>query len=291
MPSIEEVPLATLAKAGWAYVPDTGFDPSKQPINPVRKQRAARNVPAAARLVHSARQERAIQSRLAELDKDNTKDIQIPASIKSSRVTKPKTSTNVKKILQSQKTFANHLSDEEAMIALQISQPAVPSRSQPAKVGGGAQKTSGLSRPGVASSSRRTSTPTTPSNLSMGPPPLVVLDSSTTDTGAMAEAEAEAKAKAKAAFPQDAKKPPLHPLLLIDALTAPTEEEMEALLSAPPLSYSAARAVPPNSAGPPQRFFCEFCGYWGRIKCRQCGARICGLVCKGEHDQNCARYT
>jgi len=80
------------------------------------------------------------------------------------------------------------------------------------------------------------------------------------------------------------------PLLATKTLQAPSETEIEALLSAPPLSYAAARAAPPDSHGPPQRYFSEQCGHWGQIKCLQCGARTCGLACKQEHDVNCLRY-
>lgn len=59
---------------------------------------------------------------------------------------------------------------------------------------------------------------------------------------------------------------------------------LEALLSAPPLSYAASYARPPPASGPPQRQFCDNCGYWGTIKCRKCGARVCGLECKDAHE-------
>ena len=73
MPQIEILPNTGAAPApGWAYVPDTGYDPSKVAINPKdRKRIAARpgGVPSGNEL--SARQQTAIQRRLAELEKDN----------------------------------------------------------------------------------------------------------------------------------------------------------------------------------------------------------------------------
>ena len=73
MPQIEILPNTGAAPApGWAYVPDTGYDPSKVAINPKdRKRIAARpgGVPSGNEL--SARQHAAIQRRLAELEKDN----------------------------------------------------------------------------------------------------------------------------------------------------------------------------------------------------------------------------
>jgi zinc finger HIT domain-containing protein 1 len=59
---------------------------------------------------------------------------------------------------------------------------------------------------------------------------------------------------------------------------------LEALLSAPPLPYSQSFAAPTPAGGPPQRQFCDNCGYWGTVKCRKCGARVCGLDCKDAHE-------
>ena len=75
-------------------------------------------------------------------------------------------------------------------------------------------------------------------------------------------------------------------LLSIDrSMPAPlTPAELEALLSAPPLSYAASHAAAPAQGGPPQRQFCDNCGYWGKIKCLKCGARICGMECKDAHE-------
>ena len=73
MPQIEILPNTGAAPApGWAYVPDTGYDPSKVAINPKdRKRIAARpgGVPSGNEL--SARQQTALQRRLVELEKDN----------------------------------------------------------------------------------------------------------------------------------------------------------------------------------------------------------------------------
>ncbi|EMD97478.1 hypothetical protein COCC4DRAFT_64556 [Bipolaris maydis ATCC 48331] len=75
-------------------------------------------------------------------------------------------------------------------------------------------------------------------------------------------------------------------LLSIDrAMPLPLNpEEMEALLAAPPLSYAASHVAAPPAEAPPQRQFCDNCGYWGQIKCRKCGARVCGLECKDAHE-------
>jgi len=64
----------------------------------------------------------------------------------------------------------------------------------------------------------------------------------------------------------------------------PSPSEIEALLTLPPLRYGASFAEPPTPGGPPQRYFCDNCGYWGKIKCLKCGARVCGLECKDAHE-------
>ena len=80
------------------------------------------------------------------------------------------------------------------------------------------------------------------------------------------------------------------PLLRTYVPSAPSDEVMQALVTAPPLSYNAARATLPNPERP-QRHFCEICGYWGNIKCLRCGARVCGLDCKGTHDEGrCMKF-
>jgi zinc finger HIT domain-containing protein 1 len=70
----------------------------------------------------------------------------------------------------------------------------------------------------------------------------------------------------------------------------PTAQELQALLAAPPLSYSASRAAPSTSTAPPRRF-CEMCGYWGRAKCMKCGARVCGIECRDAHEETrCLKF-
>lgn len=81
-----------------------------------------------------------------------------------------------------------------------------------------------------------------------------------------------------------------HPLVQPHGPPLPTEAEIEALLAAPPLSYNAARAAPSTSTVPPRQF-CEICGYWGRARCMKCGARICGVDCKNQHEEtNCQKF-
>lgn len=136
----------------------------------------------------------------------------------------------------SQKTFANHLADEEAALA---------------------QKTASTSQ-----------TPTNPRRAS-----VTDVRSTVHETSNMVEDPLEAD-----------------PLLRTYVPSAPSSELMQMLVTAPSLSYNAARATQSDSRRP-QRYFCEICGYWGNVRCMKCGARICGLDCKGAHDEGrCLKF-
>jgi zinc finger HIT domain-containing protein 1 len=157
--------------------------------------------------------------------------------------------------MQSQKTFANHLADEEAMLA------------QEGQQGGRGEVVRVWRAPGLG---KRAST------AAMSPP-------------AEDERRAIPKSQSTVEPPVVQPDPESEHLLKTYIPAAPSEAEMEALTSAPPLSYNQARAAP--SVGKPQRFFCEICGYWGSIRCMKCGARVCGLECKGAHEEGrCLRY-
>lgn len=75
------------------------------------------------------------------------------------------------------------------------------------------------------------------------------------------------------------------PLLRSRIPSVPSERIMQALVSEPPLPYNAARAGPPITRKPP-RFFCAICGYWGKIRCRGCHIRTCGLDCYKVHEES-----
>jgi zinc finger HIT domain-containing protein 1 len=167
-----------------------------------------------------------------------------------------KTTPNVRRILMSQKTFANHLADEEAAIAQQqqARQSAITLHTK------------------IVPNLKRASTSELRAIPGSGP--------------------SQSTAKPLGGLPPPPNSDPLDddPLLKSYVPSAPSEEVMEALLSGPPLSYNAARAGPPP-AGKPQRHFCEICGYWGTVKCMKCGARVCGLECKGAHDDGrCLKF-
>ena len=171
-----------------------------------------------------------------------------------------KTTTNVRRILMSQKTFANHLADEEAFLALQLQHPSAATPRVPAL------------KPSRSTPNLKRSVTSEVQSIHGG--------SSQTRTG-----------RAGGIFNSGTRDPlDDEPLLKSKVPSAPSAEVMEALLSGPPLSYNAARAAPPPP-GKPQRHFCEICGYWGTIKCMKCGARVCGLECKGAHDDGrCLKF-
>ena len=144
-----------------------------------------------------------------------------------------KMTPNVRRILTSQKTWSNHLADEEAAIGQSASTAHAPLR--------------------------RTSTaPKEPASEQPDAPPEDPLAN--------------------------------EPLLKSYTPKAPSAEVMEALTTAPALSYNASLATLPEPRKP-QRHFCEICGYWGAIKCMKCGARVCGLECKTTHDEgSCMKF-
>ncbi|KAF2851267.1 hypothetical protein T440DRAFT_71934 [Plenodomus tracheiphilus IPT5] len=252
MPHVEVLPNSTASVApGWTYVVDTGYDPSKVAINPKNKKRAAA-APSGARgeTELSARQQTAIARRIAELERDNDPKqvITIPG-----KQDVPKTQ-NARRIIQYQRQIKHWLDDEEAQLG-QVT--ATTSRTGAGTTARGAAAsssrrqsifTSGLATPAVA----------TPSEATPGPGTTQHADASLSDNALLS---------------------------IDDRLPAPLDpNEMEALLAAPPLSYAASHAAPPPAGAPPQRHFCDNCGYWGSIKCRKCGARVCGLECKDAHE-------
>lgn len=156
----------------------------------------------------------------------------------------PKTQ-NARRIIQYQRQIKHWLDDEEAQLAQQ--QQAPPLRREATGV-----RSAGLRR---QSTMPPTSTEATPAP--MAPPSRMDVDAASDD----------ALLDVSGSMP-----PPLNAATL------------EALLSAPPLPYSQSFAAPTPAGGPLQRQFCDNCGYWGTIKCRKCGARVCGLECKDAHE-------
>ncbi|EAU33762.1 conserved hypothetical protein [Aspergillus terreus NIH2624] len=68
------------ATPGWTYVADRGFDPAKAAITPAIGRKRGIRDPGRADL--SSRQNNAIVRHLAELDRENHRDVQIPIPAK-----------------------------------------------------------------------------------------------------------------------------------------------------------------------------------------------------------------
>lgn len=265
MPHIEVLANSTSIRApGYTLVPDHGQGTVQAAVQPTagRNKRGTRFAGNAGADTTVA-QQNAVLKHLADLDKDSQRDVQIAVPSKqreSAGKVQKKTTPNVRRILMSQKTFANHLADEEAFLALQQQHPPSAAPRVPALK-------SSRSTPNI----KRSSTSEVQSTHGG------VSQTGTARAGGIVSSGARDRLDDE-------------PLLKSQVPSAPSEELMEALLSGPPLSYNAARAAPPPP-GKPQRRFCEICGYWGTIKCMKCGARVCGLECKGAHDDGrCLKF-
>ncbi|KAI9376598.1 hypothetical protein BJX61DRAFT_254979 [Aspergillus egyptiacus] len=294
---VEVIPntSSSTATPGWTYVPDKGFDPAKAAIAPsLGRKRGIRDP---ARTDISSRQANAIVRHLAELDRENQRDVTIPVPVRQrdpnrpdmSRGTRTKTTSNVRRILQSQKTFRNYLDDEEAALAQAASTGA----------SGGIQRVAS-NRVAKPASSRQSSTPTTTpradqarakkDSLSTRKPPDNVPSETENETQPqpqpqpIQEAEQQESALIPSKYDND-------PLLKSYIPPAPSERIMRALLAEPPLTYNASRAGPPLT-GRSARRFCCICGYWGKIRCRGCHQRTCGMMeCYKTHqDSRCGAF-
>ncbi|KAE8137585.1 hypothetical protein BDV38DRAFT_282833 [Aspergillus pseudotamarii] len=275
---------------GWTYVPDRGFDPSKAAITPtIGRKRGIRDP--GSRGDVSSRQANAIIRHLAELDRENHKDVHIPIPVKqkdaAGRGTRGKVTSNVRRILQSQKTFRNYLDDEEAALA-QAAQSTTTQRPPANKV----TKPSSLRRsstpattPKPESSRQKKQSSTVPASQRASATPAEPPSAATTeDTEKEPTKEPEDKqALIKTEHDND-------PLLKSYIPSAPSERIMQALLAEPPLTYNASRAGPPVTMKS-QRYFCCVCGYWGKIRCKNCPSRTCGLDCYKLHeDSRCGAF-
>ncbi|KIV99865.1 uncharacterized protein PV09_08533 [Verruconis gallopava] len=287
MPLIEPLQAEkSTAAPGWAYVYDRQVDASRIGLDPTtgargkagRAQRSAATTTVASNEL-SRREQIAIQRRLADLDRDGGagKDVPVPQKWKDFQIgtegggvgtwgKSRKMTTNVRRILLSEKTFAHYLDDEEAKLAL--AREAGAGRVEGRKTDAGAKR-SERAQGKRASVSAKTE----------------IDDVDMADVSLSEDVEAKTNGQ-QAAATNDAAD---DPLLKIWTPSPLSSEEVEELLSHPPLSYNAARAAPPRINGPPQRKFCEMCGYWGRVKCLKCGSHVCGLDCKEAHDQECRK--
>ncbi|KAL4895105.1 hypothetical protein BDV59DRAFT_200357 [Aspergillus ambiguus] len=275
---------------GWTYVADRGFDPAKAAITPAIGRKRGIRDPGRADL--SSRQNNAIVRHLAELDRENHRDVLIPIPAKqkdaSGRGTRGKVTSNVRRILQSQKTFRNYLDDEEAALAQAAAQapaqrPAANRVTKPLPPS--SLRRSATPKPGTKqqqqkrSISARTSMPNVSAEQtpSREPPQEQQLE------GEEQKTTLQKEGLIKTEHDDD-------PLLRSYIPSAPSERIMQALLAEPPLTYNASRAGPPIMPKAP-RHFCCMCGYWGKIRCKNCHLRTCGLDCYKLHeDSRCGAF-
>ncbi|KAK0673250.1 hypothetical protein QBC41DRAFT_241593, partial [Cercophora samala] len=354
---IEVASTATKTTPGWAYVPDTG-PALPAALQPKNRKRAARNAQPGLSLSDlTARQENKLRKDLEALSKDGTRDVQIPIPNKPPAGRSHKHTPAIRKILQSQKTFSNHLDDHQALLALAESNPAAvvnnpllflnkpltplpqpqtttkSASPAPVKEKGGGSSTN--SKRGAAAAKRAAAKEREEEQLQQQLQQqqrkrakaeaeklaaVVVEDGQQedddvemTDPPAQPQPqpqpqEEEEEKAILCSYPPDGtilpaygKPPPAShpgdddPLLVSAVPSFPTDEELRALMTAPPLGYMDARATFGGEEGEnkkyPTRVFCEMCGYWGRVKCIKCGVRVCGLDCLEGHREECVtRY-
>ncbi|KAM0329820.1 hypothetical protein ACHAQA_003984 [Verticillium albo-atrum] len=324
---IEVAGAKTKSAPGWAYVPDTGVNPAVAALQPSNRKRARNQAanPSGADL--SARQEAKIRKEVEALDRESNRDAGIPIPPRPGGAKSLNKSTaNVRKILQSQKTFANHLDDYEAFLAQNDGNPTQQPNQHAAK---------------APHPNQHTKKPAPPAQPNKRPPqPNQHTKRKAAAAAAAAEAEAEASSSSKKSAPsrsrsrrgkvepepepepepetpdvemEDAPEettppvpiltpyekdpPPSHPgdsdALLVSVLPElPEDEELRRLLAHPPLKYTEARAGWGEADKQyPIRRFCEVCGYWGRVRCMKCGTRVCALDCLEVHREECVtRY-
>ncbi|KAI1468819.1 uncharacterized protein F4812DRAFT_347899 [Daldinia caldariorum] len=319
---IELASTKTTNAPGWAYVPDTtphlaAAATAAASLQTGNRKRAARNQAVNTSALYAdadARQEAKLRREIEALDRDNYhRDVSIPIVTKSnsSKAAVKKHTPNVRKILQSQKTFANHLDDFEALSAQEKSNPNAAS-SASGGVSASATNTSGAggSKKGSAAEKHQAKSSSSSNNKK---------SSSKTKSRSTSVSKAAPTVKQEEDVPMtDAPPttsfssslltpytrpgyPPTHPqdsdpLLTSRVPPLPTDAELRALLAAPPLGYAEARGrwtAADEAAGRryPARVFCEVCGYWGRVRCMRCGARVCALECLETHREECvSRY-
>ncbi|KAK4186150.1 hypothetical protein QBC35DRAFT_464953 [Podospora australis] len=345
---IEVAGIQTKATPGWAYVPDTGPLPST--LQPANRKRAARNQPGLSLTDLTTRQENKLRKDLELLNRDNPRDVNIPIPHKAGGGrARDKHTPNVRKILQSQKTFANHLDDYQALLALAETNPAAAAaltapQTKPATPAAASGKSASPAvtpapTPAATNQSKRSqaaakraaakekeeekkrsklSVSTTPAPAPIEPEKDDDVEMTDATTAADSEALAAEKEEEEEpsvpengtgtrpkSYPPDGtilpaynKPPPVahpsddDPLLVSRVPPFPSDEELRALMTAPPLNYFEARATWGEEEGRyPVRVFCEMCGYWGRIKCMKCGVRVCALDCLDAHKEECVtRY-
>lgn len=318
---IELATTKTTNAPGWAYVPDTApnITAAASSLQPGNRKRAARNqATASTSAIYAdadARQEAKLRREIEALDRDNYhRDVNIPIVSKTSNKNVKKHTPNVRKILQSQKTFANHLDDFEAFqssdkttsntythVAQSTTETSTRASAGGSKKGAAAQKEREKEQQKSKKSSKSTSRSASISKAT----PAVKQEEDVEMADAPPHADPDASSSSSSQRQQSTiltpysrpGYPPSHPLdndpLLVSRVPPlPTDAQLKELLRAPPMSYTEARGRwTEDDRRYPPRVFCEVCGYWGRVRCMKCGVRVCALECLETHREECiTRY-
>ena len=260
MPLIEELPVTQTSRIshGWAYVPDTGA-----PIAAMQAGGRKRGAPRDAdnKILYSnptIKQQKATQQRLERLGEDNWSKQTVPLPARSRT---KKSTQNVRRILASERQFKHWHDEQVAQLAqtgsATMAPPVAGTTLAPSRRTSGAQQLP-MNPPPKPSTPRIKTEPSVP-------PPSSLLITTVEES--------------------------VEPLLATRGIPRlPSKRLMDALLAEPPLSYDATAAKPlePNKKMP-ARHFCSVCGYWGKVRCKRCGERTCGLMeCWKGHEAACA---
>lgn len=190
----------------------------------------------------------------------------------------------VRKILQSAKTFTNHLSDFEASLAgLNTTSTSHAANTMMPATGTSASRLKGIRSHKKKSLADVTGSSSPSHQVSTAHKSDTLL----ADSSSVRPVFGPGKSVIPPQLPGDH-----DPLLISRIPQMPSAEEIETLLNQPPLTYLEAKGPwTEQDRRKPIRKFCEVCGYWGRVKCKTCGGRVCALECLGVHQEDCfAKY-
>jgi zinc finger HIT domain-containing protein 1 len=174
-----------------------------------------------------------------------------------------KSTLNVRKIIQSQKTFTNHLDD---FIALQA-------QTENNNNGNGGPTVN----PSRTSGSQAQANKKAATNRKDSVTPLAKQVSDHDQDVAMTDASGPQVLPPPYNSPPTTHPGDRDPLLASLVPDMPSDEQLRKLLAHPPLSYLAATGDWDTTY--PTRAFCSVCGYWGRVRCMN-ASRDTG--CRGE---------
>jgi zinc finger HIT domain-containing protein 1 len=270
MPLITELPISqtTRPSHGWAYVPDTGapiaaMAASTRKRGPPRSSTTNKVLP---QNNPSVKQQKAILQRLERLAEDNWSKQTVPLP---PRARTKKSTQNVRRILASERQFKHWHDEQVAQLAL------------------GANPVAGQPVLPVSTGGSRRSSAAQHVQMPMHPPPKpstprAKTEPSATKSSPLATNTKEAEEESTETKTVDA-------LLLTRGIPKmPSKRLMDVLLAEAPLPWDAASARPLENRMP-ARHFCVVCGYWGKVRCKRCGERTCGLLeCWKGHEGSCA---